>query len=120
MNKLMSNFPKSLSDKLTQRDTNHALRQLPDSNTLIDFSSNDYLGFSRSEAIFDAAHQFLIDNKIIQNGATGSRLISGNYPLFASVEKQVATFHNSESALLFNSGYDANIGFSVPCRSATM
>lgn len=57
-------------------------------------------------------------NGIAQNGATGSRLISGNYPLYNQVEKQIAAFHNSGSALLFNSGYDANVGFfsAVPQR----
>jgi 8-amino-7-oxononanoate synthase len=53
-----------------------------------------------------------------QNGATGSRLISGNHPLYGQVEDFLADFHNTESALIFNSGYDANVGFfsSVPQR----
>ena len=115
----MPKFPKSLADKLASRDAHQALRRLPEANTRIDFSSNDYLGFSQSAVIFKASHQYLIDNEIIRNGATGSRLISGNYPLYNDVENQIAEFHESESALLFNSGYDANIGFfgAVPQRN---
>lgn len=46
----------------------------------------------------------------IFNGSTGSRLISGTHALHIEVENQLAHFHNAESALLFNSGYDANLG----------
>jgi len=110
------NFPKNLSDKLETRRQNKSLRILPQANDLIDFASNDYIGFSRSEAIFDETHQFLLDHDIKINGATGSRLISGNHILYTETENYVAQFHESESALLFNSGYDANVGFfsSVP------
>lgn len=111
-------LPKKLQEKLNSRETNNALRKLLIENTLVDFSSNDYLGFSKSEAIFNASHLFLKKQGIIQNGATGSRLISGNHALYDLVEQQISKFHNSQSALIFNSGYNANIGFfsSVPQR----
>lgn len=105
------NFPKNLSDKLEIRRQNKSLRILPQANDLIDFSSNDYIGFSKSEAIFNETHQFLLDHNIKCNGATGSRLISGNHALYTETENYIAQFHQSESALLFNSGYDANVGF---------
>jgi 8-amino-7-oxononanoate synthase len=105
------NFPKNLSDKLEARKQNKALRILPQPNNLIDFASNDYVGFSKSEAIFNATHQFLIERNLKSNGATGSRLISGNHSLYTETENHIAQFHQSESALLFNSGYDANVGF---------
>jgi 8-amino-7-oxononanoate synthase len=110
------NFPKNLSDKLEIRKQNKSLRILPQANDLIDFSSNDYLGFSKSEAIFNDTHQFLLDHNIKNNGATGSRLLSGNHKLYTETENYIAQFHQSESALIFNSGYDANVGFfsSVP------
>ncbi|QKJ62164.1 pyridoxal phosphate-dependent aminotransferase family protein [Flavobacterium sp. M31R6] len=110
------NFPKKLSDKLESRRQNKSLRILPQPNELIDFASNDYIGFSKSEVIFNATHQFLLDHNIKSNGATGSRLISGNHTLYTATENYIAQFHQSESALLFNSGYDANVGFfsSVP------
>lgn len=114
----MKNFPEKLHKKLEERKANNALRQLGTQNNLIDFSSNDYLGFSKSESIFNTTHNYLNAHNITDNGATGSRLLSGNHPLYALVETQLCEFHNSESALVFNSGYNANVGFfsSVPQR----
>ncbi|TGV00708.1 aminotransferase class I/II-fold pyridoxal phosphate-dependent enzyme [Flavivirga rizhaonensis] len=111
-------FPKKLYQKLEERKANNALRQLGTQNNLIDFSSNDYLGFSKSEIIFNNTHEFLVGHNMIHNGATGSRLLSGNHPLFNIVESLLSNFHNSESTLIFNSGYDANLGFfsAVPQR----
>jgi 8-amino-7-oxononanoate synthase len=111
-------FPKNLSLKLEARRRENALRQLPIQNSGIDFASNDYIGFARSKNIFDQAHTFLLDNDYVENGATGSRLLSGNHPLYKQTEDFISLFHQSESALIFNSGYDANIGFfsSVPQR----
>lgn len=110
------NFPPNLSAKLEIRKQNNALRNLPLPNNLIDFASNDYIGFSKSEVIFEKTHRYLIDNKHIQNGATGSRLLSGNHPIYRGAEEYIAQFHQAETALIFNSGYDANVGFfsSVP------
>ncbi|GGA66686.1 8-amino-7-oxononanoate synthase [Flavobacterium palustre] len=115
----MRNLPNNLKVKLESRVQNNALRQLPLGNNLIDFSSNDYLDFSKSESIFNATHQYLVDNNCIQNGATGSRLLSGNHNLYDVTENFIAQFHQSESALIFNSGYDANVGFfsAVPQRN---
>ena len=109
-------FPKNLATKLEIRKQNKALRKLAAPNYLIDFSSNDYIGFSKSKAIFEETHQYLIDKDYIQNGATGSRLISGNHNIYQEAEDYIAKFHQAESALIFNSGYDANVGFfsSVP------
>jgi len=111
-------FPEKLTNKLQQRKENQSLRTLGKEIDLIDFSSNDYLGFAKSEVIFNKTHQYLTKNNIKQNGATGSRLLSGNHNLYNKVEKELSEFHNSEAALIFNSGYDANIGFfsSVPQR----
>ncbi len=104
-------FPKKLESKLNLRIQNNALRQLGSSNHLIDFASNDYLGFAESKSIFEKTHSFLIHQNLLQNGATGSRLLTGNYILYTQTENEIALFHDSETALLFNSGYDANIGF---------
>ena len=115
----MKEFPKSLTDKLEQRTANNSLRKLPLPNSLIDFASNDYIGFAKSETIFNETHSYLIENKIIQNGATGSRLLSGNHKVYEEAENYIAKFHQVESALIFNSGYDANVGFfgAVPQRN---
>lgn len=112
----MKKFPEHLSAKLQVRKQNNALRQLPALTNLIDFASNDYLGLSQSEIVFNETHQYLTSCQIIQNGATGSRLLSGNHKLYQEAEAYIAQFHQSESALIFNSGYDANVGFfsSVP------
>ena len=115
----MVNLPKILYDKLEKREQNNALRKLPVANPLIEFASNDYLGFANSEEIFNKTHQYLLENNIKINGATGSRLISGNHNLYQVTEDFIANFHQSETALIFNSGYDANVGFfsSVPQRN---
>ena len=112
-------FPQSLQNKLNIRKENNALRVLNPQSQLVDFASNDYLGFSKCESIFNKSHQVLVDKQIIQNGATGSRLLSGNHELFELTENFIANFHQAETALLFNSGYDANVGFfsTVPGRN---
>ena len=114
----MTLLPKKLQQKLNQRDANNALRKLGGQNNLVDFSSNDYLGFSSSKDIFNSTHRYLEEHNIIQNGATGSRLLSGNHKLYQEVETMLSEFHNSKAAVIFNSGYDANVGFfsSVPQR----
>ena len=115
----MKYFPKSLQQKLQQRKEQNALRNLPIVNDLIDFASNDYIGFANNETIFHETHQLLLDKGIKVNGATGSRLLSGNHALYNETEDFISKFHQAEAALIFNSGYDVNIGFfgSVPQRN---
>ena len=115
----MKHFPENLSAKIDARKKSNALRKLPLPGLRIDFASNDYLGFSKSEIIFNQTHEFLISRKIYQNGATGSRLLSGNHKMYQETEDYIAHFHQSQSALIFNSGYDANVGFfgCVPQRN---
>ena len=112
-------LPKKLQDKLDQRREANALRQLktPDAE-LVDFSSNDYLGFSKNPAIFSRAGEILKEQNLELNGAAGSRLLSGNHKLYEQTERFIAKTHQVEAALIFNSGYDANVGFfgSVPQR----
>ncbi len=111
-------FPKKLLEKLQKREKENALRHLSSPEFRVDFYSNDYIGFSRSKAIFDHTHEFLSAQNLSVNGSTGSRLISGNHAIYEQTETFIANFHNSKSALIFNSGYDANVGFfsSVPQR----
>ncbi len=107
----MKKLPEILSNKLNVRLQNNALRKLPQETDLVDFASNDYLGFSNSKLIFDTTHQYLLEHNQIQNGATGSRLLSGNHSIYKTAEDHIAQFHQTQSALIFNSGYDANVGF---------
>lgn len=115
----MKLFPNILQQKLSERAKNSSLRSLPITENHIDFSSNDYLGFGNNADIYANTFQYLLGKNISQNGATGSRLITGNHHLYSELENYLANFHQVESALVFNSGYDANIGFfsSVPQRS---
>ncbi|MFT5892884.1 MAG: 8-amino-7-oxononanoate synthase, partial [Dokdonia sp.] len=97
--------------KIATREANGFLRELQSPEKLIDFSSNDYLGFSKNGLFLEKASQILQENNIRSQGATGSRLLSGNHIVYPIVENAIAGFHESETALIFNSGYDANIGF---------
>jgi len=114
----MQNLPLKLTKSIDIRKQQNAIRSLGSKKDLIDFSSNDYLGFSDSKQIYFTAEKILTDFNLMRNGATGSRLLSGNHPLFSPAEDFIANFHSAESALIFNSGYDANVGFfsSVPQR----
>ena len=105
----MKAFPEKLSKKLQERADNNAFRSLQIISEGTDFISNDYLGFSSKKAIHQRALHYLKHTNNT-NGSTGSRLISGTHPIHEEVERIVANFHNSEAALLFNSGYDANLG----------
>lgn len=118
----MARFPKKLAQKLEKRKVDDALRVLSEPKGLIDFSSNDYLGFSKKNQFHDSAVEFLEERKLHKNGAAGSRLLTGNHILYRELEDFLVTHHNSQSALVFNSGYDANIGFfsSVPQRGDTI
>ena len=115
----MAGFPKKLRQKLQERSTKDAFRELRPPSQKVDFVSNDYLGIAKDEVIFKEAYQLLLDRGILENGSTGSRLLSGNNRLFHETEEKVAHFYGSETALIFNSGYDANLGFfaSVPQRT---
>jgi len=110
-------FPPKLLDKLDERRQSDSLRILSLQTNLIDFSSNDYLGFSKSEQLSEQVRKQLEEFQA-SNGSTGSRLLSGNFPFHQDLETKLALFFKAEAALLFNSGYDANIGFlaSVPQR----
>jgi 8-amino-7-oxononanoate synthase len=107
----MKRFPDLLSNKLIQRIERNSLRELPFRANLIDFASNDYLGLSKSDSIFKSTHEYLLETNCLENGATGSRLLSGNHKLYKETEDYLAAYHDTESALVFNSGYDANVGF---------
>ena len=110
--------PDSIVNAINARMEKNALRSMQVRSGVVDFSSNDYLGFSKSKAIYEAAHRKLKARGLVQNGSTGSRLLSGNSSFYTEVEQQLADFHEEESALIFNSGYAANIGLigSVPER----
>lgn len=94
------NLSKKLIEKLKKRKDNHTFRTLKLFNkNQKDFFSNDYLGYAKDK------------KASFSEGSTGSRLISGTHETHISLENFIAEFHKSEASLLFNSGYDANLGF---------
>ena len=106
----MKALPQKLQNKITERKKLSALRSFPISSSLIDFYSNDYLNFTDNHDIQLSIEELLQKHEAKQ-GSTGSRLISGNYKLYDEIEIQIANFHKVPKALIFNSGYNANVGF---------
>lgn len=115
-------LPKSLQSKIEFRKSENSFRSLKTNQNLIDFSSNDFFGLAQNqELIYETTEKFnSTSNKFL--GATGSRLISGNTPFHQKLEEKLALIHYSESALLFNSGYNANLGLlsSIPQKNDTI
>jgi 8-amino-7-oxononanoate synthase len=101
---------KALAERLHDRQQSGLLRQLSTADHLVDFCSNDYLGFARSAKLKARIQQADFSDNTDRTGATGSRLLAGQTELDNQVEQQLADFYQTESALVFNSGYDANIG----------
>jgi 8-amino-7-oxononanoate synthase len=74
---------------------------------LVSFSCNDYLGLSQHPKVKAAASAAIA---AFGTGAGASRLVTGNYPLFAELESRLAKWKGAEAALVFGSGYLANLG----------
>lgn len=110
-----------IRQKLQNRVDLGLLRKLHLPENLTDFSSNDYLGFAADENL-QLELISALKNYSFKNGSTGSRLLTGNCVLAEELEDNLAEFFSAESALLFNSGYDANIGLlsSLPQRGDTV
>jgi 8-amino-7-oxononanoate synthase len=75
--------------------------------SVIDLASNDYLGLSRDPRVLDGAVRA---TRAWGAGATGSRLVTGSTELHAELEEQLAAFCGTAAALVFSSGYTANLG----------
>ncbi|NJK67360.1 MAG: 8-amino-7-oxononanoate synthase [Microcoleus sp. SU_5_3] len=74
---------------------------------LINFASNDYLGLAGDQRLIQAA---IAATQEFGTGATGSRLIGGHRDLHRQLEKAIAKLKQTEDALVFSSGYLANLG----------
>lgn len=96
---------------LNSRADDLTLRRLEQNGHLIDFASNDYLGLARSVELRQKTDEVYKKHMHFPHGATGSRLISGNHKLYEDLECFIADYHQAEAGLIFNSGYDANVGF---------
>ena len=115
----MNRLEQQLAAKLEERKLAGNLRRLTTHKAPVDLFSNDYLGLVTTGALAKAMHPYSID---AGPGATGSRLLSGNSTAAEELESTIASFHKAEAALLFNSGYDANVGLiaSITGRNTTI
>lgn len=82
------------------------LRPRPASSSLLDLASNDYLGLARHPEVVEGAASAA---RTWGGGATGSRLVTGTTALHAELESELAGFCGFEAALVFSSGYAANL-----------
>jgi len=105
-------------ESLDKRKEEGTLRRLKLQSDGVDFYSNDYLGFARNKELQNILLQKIMENPEMLSGSTGSRLISGNSDVATSVEHFIAQKHQFESALLFPSGYNANLALfsTLPSR----
>jgi 8-amino-7-oxononanoate synthase len=111
-----------IRNRLNDREAAGTLRTLKQENSLVDFCSNDYLGFASSAALKNSIAAEIARYPNSLNGSTGSRLLSGNLSYAEDLEQQIAQFHQAEAGLIFNSGYDANVGLfsSLPQKGDTI
>ena len=96
-----------LQTSLDHLQSINQLRQLKLKDGLVDFSSNDYLGLNRNTALLN----IIRSNDTFKFGSGGSRLLAGNTLEAITFEQKLAQVHGKESALMFNSGYNANLAF---------
>ena len=107
MKDILNHIAHTLAEK-QKTNTSRSLKNWPQG---IDFFSNDYLGFTKDEALNASDH-------FESHGAGGSRLISGNHSTYTEVESFIAQIHSAEAALIFPTGFMANLGVlsSLPQR----
>lgn len=115
----MSSLDTFAAQKLAALDAKHLRRELIETGRedgiwmtrggkrLLSFSCNDYLNLSQHPKIKAAATQAIEAHGV---GAGASRLVTGNHPLFAQLESRLARLKGTEAALVFGSGYLANLG----------
>ena len=106
-------------EQLDAKEQNHNLRTLKeycpidavrvkrDDKEYLMMASNNYLGLTFDSRVIEGA---LKGAQQYGTGSGGSRLVSGTFPLFTDLENALAKFKNTEKALVFNTGYMANVG----------
>ncbi|MBE0428440.1 MAG: 8-amino-7-oxononanoate synthase [Thermoleophilia bacterium] len=98
----------NLLRRLRNQQSRGVTRALIDGCEAVLFAGNDYLGLSAHPRVLAAARRAL---ERYGSSAGASRLVTGNHPLFQSLEENLARFKGKEAALVFPSGYMANLGF---------
>ncbi len=91
----------------TEAGLRRVLRPREPVEPLVDLASNDYLGLARDPRVVEAGVAAL---RTWGAGSTGSRLVTGSTRLHAELEDALAAFTGTEAALVFSSGYTANLG----------
>ena len=84
-----------------------AVRVKRDDKEYLMMASNNYLGLTFDSRVIEGAVK---GAQQYGTGSGGSRLVSGTFPLFTELENELAKFKNTEKALVFNTGYMANVG----------
>ncbi|WP_019853190.1 8-amino-7-oxononanoate synthase [Actinopolyspora mortivallis] len=94
-------------DRLRRENGLHrVLRPRAATEGVLDLAGNDYLGLSRHPVITEAAAEAV---RTWGAGSTGSRLVTGTTELHATLEEELAAWYGTEAALVFSSGYAANL-----------
>ncbi len=98
-----------LNQRIHLKHERGILRTLTNRRALIDFSSNDYLGFARSLEFNERVKTEWSKKQGLGFGATGSRLLTGQHDYIEEIEHDLAQFYQVPATLIFNSGYQANL-----------
>lgn len=105
--------------QLDRRRHDNLLRRLPEvdgvagrvmslrGRELVNFGSNDYLGFASQGRLVEASVEA---TRRLGTGATASRLLAGNHELYTQLERAVARLKGTDAALVYPTGYQANVG----------
>ncbi|MDU7462971.1 MAG: 8-amino-7-oxononanoate synthase [Haemophilus haemolyticus] len=118
----------AFKQQLEQLRAQNQYRSIPDlvhqgryitreNRTMLNMSSNDYLGLASNENLCQSFLQQYGDN-FPSFTSSSSRLLTGNFPIYTDLEQLIAQRFQRESALLFNSGYHANLGI-LPALTTT-
>lgn len=129
---MSARIPEHFQSQQRERVAKEAVRTLRVESGGIDLCSNDYLGIAERLAspeilsrIFGILERAANDPQQVtppRVGATGSRLVSGTTQHHEELEALLAEFHQAEAAVLFGSGYEANLGLlsSIASRTDTV
>ena len=118
----------AFKQQLEQLSAQNQYRSIPDlvhqgryimreNRKMLNMSSNDYLGLASNENLRQSFLQQYGDN-FPSFTSSSSRLLTGNFPVYTDLEQLIAQCFQRESALLFNSGYHANLGI-LPALTTT-
>ena len=97
----------SLKRTLSETDRFAAALTRRDGKEMISFCCNDYLNLSHDRRVIDAANEA---TQRYGAGSGASRLVTGNHPLYETLETKLAAYKETEAAVVFGSGYLTNVG----------